>query len=168
MNIKVVLIALLLPISSMGQTDYYNPQNEEVVQPSKEQGRTNKKRERLKRKMEKQTRDAHGKCYCPYQTSTSVWDDIWNTGVVGTAKAVYQSTIKPQAIGEVVGAVQGAAADAPIPALAGQTAVALAISETNKARRHQRNRRPPQAGMQCNCDPCPYHGQRYKPNQGIQ
>jgi hypothetical protein len=167
MRFKSTMIALLLSTVSVGQTDYYvEPAPVEHVM-TKQESRDASRHERIARKLQKKTHDGHGKCYCPYQTSTSVWDDIWNAGVVGTTKAVYQSTIKPQVIGEVVGAAQGATADSPLPALVGETAVVLGISEANKARRHQRNRQPPQAGVECNCDPCPYHGPRYKPNQGI-
>jgi len=168
MKTTIFVLAMLLSTASMGQTHYYVQQESDLVRNehvmTKKESKDARKRERLARKIQKKTRD--GQCYCPYQTSTSLWSDIWNTGVVGTAKGVYQSTIKPQAIGKAVGAMQGAVTDSPVPALAGQTAVALAISGTNKARRHQRNRQPPQAGAACNCDPCPYHGQRYGPNQG--
>lgn len=160
----LILSALLLSaMSSVAQTDdYYVPDSAHSA-PSKEEVREVRRREKGMRKIQKH-QEKHG-CYCPYQKSTSVWDDIWNAGIVGTGKAIYQSTIKPQVLGEVVGGVQGAAAKSPLPALVGTTAVAIGISEVQKSRRHQRNKQVPQAGAACNCDPCPYHGPRWGPSK---
>lgn len=150
----ILALSLLASITSFAQSDYYDPDS---VPPAAENHEAHRPSRKVRRQQEK-----HG-CYCPYQKSTSVWDDIWNAGIVGTSKAVYQSTVKPQVLGEVVGGVQGAAAKSPVPALVGTTAVAIGISEVQKSRRHQRNKQVPQAGAACNCDPCPYHGPRWGP-----
>ncbi len=165
MKAIILAISLMCFVGVNAQTDYYEPQLADTTQHV-----MTKKEQRQARKRERQMKN-HGKscdCYCPSQRSTTVWHDVWNEGVVGTGKAIYQSTIKPQVIGEVVGAVQQAANESPLPTIAAQTGVALGISEIQKSRRHQRNRQVPRAGQQCTCDNCPYHGQRYKPNQGIQ
>jgi hypothetical protein len=165
MNVKArtmrnLIIAIFLSCTLQAAAqDYYEQHQTDTVQvlTKKEQ-----------RRLDRERRKAHERhCYCPYQQTTSVWHDIWNDGVVGTTKAVYQSTVKPQVIGQVVGGVQGAANEAPVPTIVAETGTALAISEVQKSRRHQRNRQVPQAGRVCDCDPCPYHGQRYKPAQGI-
>ena len=144
MKQAIIAILLLLAVPSMAQDDYY------------EEGKLSKKERKAK---ERAAESDH--CYCPYQQSTTVWQDIWNVGIVGTSKGVYQSTVKPQVIGDIVGAAQGAANDAPVPALVGSAAVTLGISQANKARRHSRNKQVPEAGRSCNCHPCAYHGQRY-------
>jgi len=133
-----IIIALFLSFSVQAQDDYYSPPVESAA-PAEHKPH----------------------CYCPYQKSTTVWDDIWNDGILGTSKAVYQSTVKPQVLGKAMGAVQGAANKSPLPTIAAETAVALGTSEVHKARRHKRNKQIPRAGQTCNCDPCPYHGQRY-------
>lgn len=150
-------ISIVLCSVCLGQT-YYEPQASDSVQST--QGMTRKE----KRKTMKMAHDEHPKCYCPYQQSTTVWHDVWNSGIVGTVKAVYQSTVKPQVIGEAVGTLQKAGQDSPLPTIAASTATTLAISEVQKSRRHQRNKQVPQAGRACDCDPCPYHGQRYHSN----
>lgn len=173
LNMKHFIIVILLLLGAPGasaQTDYYVPQESDSAHATphvmtKQESKVARKREKAARKAHKHTSDASGKCYCPYQTSTSIWDDIWNTGIVGTGKAIYQSTIKPQVLGEVVGGVQGAAASSPVPALVGTTAVAIGISEVHKSRRHHRSKQVPQAGVACNCDPCPYHGPRWGPSK---
>lgn len=147
---NLILIAiLLLSAPILAQEDYYEPQP-----LSRKEARKAMKAKELQH------------CYCPYQKSTSVWHDVWNEGIVGSLKAVYQSTVKPQAIGAAVGAVQSTASEAPVPSAVSAVAVSMAISQTQKARRHQRNRQVRAAGRACDCDPCPYH-QRYKPNAGI-
>lgn len=160
---NIILALLLFCAVPMMAQDYYDPQ---VVDTAKALTKNEQRQIEHERKLAEREKHKHH-CYCPYQKSTTVWHDIWNDGIVGTTKAVYQSTVKPQVLGEVVGAVQGAANDAPVPAIVGKTAVALGISEVHKSRRHHRNRQPPQAGRACDCNPCPYHGQRYKPNQGL-
>lgn len=158
---NTILILLTFCALSMSAQEYYNPQagaDTTKVLSKKEQRQLDRER--------KHAQERH--CYCPYQKSTTVWHDIWNDGVVGTTKAVYQSTVKPQLIGGAVGAVQGAANEAPVPAIVAETGVALGISEVQKSRRHQRNRQVPQAGRACDCDPCPYHGQRFGQVQGNQ
>lgn len=151
-SILLILILLLAFCRCAAQsTDYYDPSyQEDSTSTPVAHDHSNKKPQR---------------CHCPYQKSSSVWDDLWNDGVVGTGKAVYQSTVKPQVLGAVVGAVQQKANEAPIPALVGQTAVAMGISQVQKARRHQRNRQIPRTGEACNCDPCAYHPPRYKPSK---
>lgn len=162
-----IILALLLACATPTiAQDYYDPKDSTAADTVKVL--TKKEQHQIERDRKRAEREQHGhRCYCPYQESTTVWHDIWNDGILGTGKAVYQSTVKPQVLGEVAGAVQGAANDAPVPTIVGTTAVALGTSEIHKARRHQRNRQVPQAGRACDCDPCPYHGQRYQPNQGL-
>lgn len=150
-------ISIVLCSFCLGQT-YYEPQVSDSVS-AREMTRKEKREANKFHKAHE-----HSKCYCPYQQSTSVWHDVWNSGIVGTVKAVYQSTVKPQVIGEAVGTLQKAGQDSPLPTIAASTATALTISEVHKSRRHQRNKQAPQAGRACDCDPCPYHGQRYHSN----
>lgn len=167
----LIILSILLSSALCGQNDYYSPQAADSVASqhvmTKAESRAARKQERLARKQERLAQKAgKPKCYCPYAQSTSVWHDVVNDGIVGTGKAIYQSTIKPQVLGEVVGAVQGAANSSPLPTIAATTGVAIATSEVHKARRHQRNRQVPRVERACDCDPCAYHSQRYHPATG--
>ncbi len=148
-SILLILILLLASCRCSAQ-DYYDPNEATAVDTPTQPAHDHKSDKKPQR------------CHCPYQKSSSVWSDLWNDGVVGTGKAVYQSTVKPQVLGAVVGAVQQKANEAPIPSLIAQTGVAMGISQVQKARRHQRNRQIPRTGEACNCDPCAYHPPRYK------
>ncbi len=179
---KFLLAVLLIATApSFAQVDYYQPQQADSIAaehiPTVAESRAARKRERLARKALKHRADPshpYNKgskkpkehCYCPSQQGSSFWHDVLNDGIVGTGKAVYQSTIKPQVIGQAVGAVQRAGSELPGPALVGTTTSAFAISQVQKSRRHQRNRQVPQAGRACTCENCPYH-KRYTPNAGL-
>lgn len=154
---KMIITFMLVSGVAFGQTDTTIVQADTVVDTAAQAD--------YYEHPEKEHKHKKG-CYCPYQKSSTVWHDVVNDGIVGTGKAVYQSTVKPQVIGEAVGYVQGVANDSPLPSLAASTILAFGTSQIHKSRRNKKNKQVPKVGQECNCDPCAYHAQRYKPAQG--
>lgn len=148
----IFLICLFVQIVVSGQqNDYYNPQD--TLAQRQPKSKSSIKKEAL--------------CHCSATEGSTVWDDIWNTGIKGTIKSLWQSSAKPVLIGQAVGGVQEASKEAFGPTIAATTASSLAISEVNKSRKHHKKRKKKNNEF-CDCEDCPYHGNKYKPAQGIQ
>lgn len=147
---KIVALACTLLCVHLvySQGDYYDPEDSLTIHKD----------------VEKEVKKTP--CHCSATEGSSIWSDIWETGIKGTIKGVWQSTTKPLLIGQAVGGVQEASETALGPTLAATTTSTLAISEVNKSRKHHRKHKKKNNEF-CNCLECPYHGNRYHPNQGI-